>query len=81
MQQDKNNQEPKQEKFPPASTGNASNPSPQEDTAPAGNQLLDEKAEKYLREVAPIEDYPDEQEWEEANRIIEKEKEGKEDAS
>ena len=71
--QDKNN--PEQNAFPPAGTGNASNPSPQDDTAPAGNQLLDEKAEKYLREAAPIEDYPDEQEWEEANRIIEKEKE------
>jgi hypothetical protein len=63
------------EKFGPAETGNASNPSPHEGSAePEGSQLLNEKAEKYLREVAPIEDYPDEQDWEEANNTIEKNK-------
>ena len=63
-------------KFPPAPTGNASNPSPQpEGDVPEGShQLLDERAEKYLRESASIEDLPDEQDWEEANKIIEKEK-------
>jgi hypothetical protein len=61
-------------KFPPAPSGNASNPSPQQDVPAGNNQLLDEKAEKYLRESASIEDLPDEQDWEEANKIIEKEK-------
>jgi hypothetical protein len=61
-------------KFPPAPSGNASNPSPQQDGPAGSNQLLDERAEKYLRESASIEDLPDEQEWEEANKIIEDEK-------
>lgn len=47
-----------------ADTGNASNPS--QDTerfhAPPGSQLLNEKAEKYLREAGNIEDMPDAQE-------------------
>ena len=47
------------ENYPPAESGNASNPSPHPDTQPAGNQLLDARAEKYLREVASPEDYPD----------------------
>ena len=47
--------------MPPAQTGNASNPSPKEETQPAGNQLIDERGEKYLREVAGPEDYPDAQ--------------------
>ena len=42
--------------------------------APDGNQLIDKRGENYLREVACPEDYPDEQDWEEANKIIEKEK-------
>lgn len=44
--------------------GNASNPGPKEDElAPvAGNQLLDEKAEKYLKEAGNIEDMPDAEE-------------------
>lgn len=44
-----------------AGTGNASNPSPPDESlSPAqGSQLLNEKAEKYLREVASIEDLPD----------------------
>ena len=73
MQQDKN--KPDQSAFPPANIGNASNPAPNEDAiAPEGNQLIDKRGEKYLREVASPEDYPDEQDWEEANKIIEKEK-------
>ena len=68
-------QPPKQEAFPPANIGNASNPAPNEDVgAPNENQLIDKKGEKYLREVAAPEDYPDEQDWEEAAKIIEKEK-------
>ena len=77
MQDNTNNEAPKQEAFPPANIGNASNPAPNEDAgAPGGNQLIDEKGEKYLREVASPEDYPDEQDWEEANKTIEQEKAG-----
>lgn len=58
-----------------ASTGNASNPGPQnEETGPPGvNQLLDKKAEKYLREAGNIEDVPDAEEQQEADDIIKKE--------
>lgn len=76
MQQDKNNAE--QNAFPPANIGNASNPAPGDDSN-TGNQLIDKKGEKYLREVASPEDYPDEQDWEEANKIIEKENSGSEE--
>jgi hypothetical protein len=64
-------------KTPPAQTGNASNPSPNNaDMEPQeGNQLLGEKAEKYLREVASPEDYPDEEDWEEANKTLKEDKE------
>lgn len=74
MQQNNNNAH-KQDAFPPANTGNASNPSADDQTgAPSDNQLLDEKAEKYLREAAPIEDYPDDEDWQEAEKTIEEEK-------
>ena len=43
----------------PASTGNASNPSPDDQTKPVSDQLRDEKAEKYLREGGNIEDLPE----------------------
>ena len=44
-------------------TGNASNPSPHNDelTANTDAALLNERAEKYLREAANIEDLPDAQ--------------------
>lgn len=54
----------------PAESGNASNPSPRTDTGPAENQLLDERAEKYLREVANIEDVPDAQEQLDMDKTI-----------
>lgn len=65
----------KRGKLPPAETGNASNPSPHnEKMEPANNnQLLNEKAEKYLRESASIEDYPDAQDQSEADETIKKE--------
>ena len=54
---------------PPPQTGNASNPTPYDkSTEPAPNQLLDEKAEKYLRESASPEDYPDPQDELEAEK-------------
>lgn len=57
---------------PVAPTGNASNPTPyDEELNNAGNeQLLGKGAEKYLREVASIEDYPDPQEQKEAEDTL-----------
>ena len=62
------------ENFPPADTGNASNPSPHHDEAPTDKQLLNKRAEKYLREVANPEDYPDAQDEEEMDETIAEEK-------
>jgi hypothetical protein len=48
----------------PAATGNASNPSPEDQIKPVTDQLLNEKAENYLREGGNIEDIPDaEEDW------------------
>ena len=58
--------------WPPADYGNASNPSPHSDAdALAENQLLNDRAEKYLREVASIEDVPDAQDQQEMDEAIE----------
>lgn len=59
-----------------AATGNASNPSPQNDSLmpPDKSQWLDEKAEKYLREVANIEDEPDAQDQQDMDEILKEEK-------
>ena len=46
-------------------TGNASNPTPHHEPV-SNKQLLDEKAETYLRESGNIEDMPDAQEQQEA---------------
>lgn len=64
------------QRLPKADTGNASNPSPHnKDMEPAGNnQLLGEKAEKYLRESANIEDEPDAQDQKEAEEVFRREK-------
>jgi hypothetical protein len=64
------------QKLPTADTGNASNPSPHSgNMEPVNNdQLLDEKAEKYLRESANIEDEPDAHDQQEADDVIRKEK-------
>jgi hypothetical protein len=66
------NQPPEENRMPPAETGNASNPSPHNDAMEPENksQLIDERGEKYLREISSPEDYPDEQDWEDANKII-----------
>jgi hypothetical protein len=68
---------PEDNNLPSVNTGNASNPAPHDDSlAPSdGSQLLDEKAEKYLREVASIEDVPDAQDQEEMDKILKEEKE------
>jgi hypothetical protein len=63
-------------KLKKAGTGNASNPPAENDMDPQKNQLLDEKAETYLREGGNIEDMPDENDWNEANKTI-KNTEGK----
>jgi len=64
------------QKLPTPGSGNASNPSPRnKDLEPAtNNQLLDEKAEKYLRESANIEDEPDAQDQQEADEIFKQNK-------
>ena len=49
------------------SKGNASNPEVPSGAEPQHNQLLNEKAEKYLREAVNIEDMPDAQDEEEAD--------------
>lgn len=67
---------PENQKFPAADYGNASNPSPYDDALQLPeNQLLDKHAEKYLREVASIEDVPDAEDQQEMDEIIKKEKE------
>lgn len=59
-------------RMPPASYGNASNPSPHnEETEPVSdNQLFDKKAENYLRESASIEDVPDAEDQQEADETL-----------
>jgi hypothetical protein len=66
---------PANEKAPSVNTGNASNPAPDDDSLSSspGSQLLDEKAEKYLREVASIEDVPDAQDQQEMDETLRKE--------
>lgn len=72
MNQDKHHTAGNSEPLPPAETGNASNPAPHNsDLEPDNNnQLLDGRAEKYLREVASPEDYPDEEDWQDAEKIM-----------
>jgi hypothetical protein len=68
---------PADNKAPVVSTGNASNPAPDDDSLypSPGNQLLNERAEKYLREVASIEDMPDALDQKEMDEILKKEEE------
>ena len=62
---------PAEEHLPNAETGNASNPTPQDrGLEPQKNQLIDERGEKYLREVASPEDYPDPQEAADAEKEL-----------
>ena len=66
-------QEPNNQK-PAVNIGNASNPAPDPDGSQttSGNQILPQEAEKYLREVASVEDYPDAQDDQEMDREIKK---------
>ena len=50
-----------------ANTGNASNPLPTDLQTNNTNQLLDKKAEKYLRESGNVEDMPDAEDEQEMN--------------
>ena len=72
MQADKN-KTPEENTFRPADYGNASNPSPQPNTPTGENQLLDKGAEKYIREVANIEDVPDAQDQQDMDNLLEQE--------
>ena len=74
-EQNRNAPGPVNEKAPSVNTGNASNPAPDDDSLSSspGSQLLDEKAEKYLREVASIEDVPDAQDQQEMDETLRKE--------
>jgi len=60
-------------KMPEAGTGNASNPPLKDDAfePTSNNQLIDERGEKYLREVASMEDYPDAQDDQGIDKTIE----------
>ncbi|HYH14565.1 MAG TPA: hypothetical protein VD794_05070 [Flavisolibacter sp.] len=70
-----NSGQPEENKMPPAGTGNASNPPLKDDAfEPANqNQLIDERGEKYLREIASIEDYPDAQDDQDMDETINQE--------
>lgn len=74
MENEKDYKQPNPEgaKVPAANIGNASNPGPEDSSLQdsPGNQLLDEKAEKYLREVASIEDVPDAQDQQEMDETL-----------
>lgn len=62
---------------PKAQTGNASNPTADRDASPGGPEgLLDARADKYIREVAPIEDVPDDEDQQDMDETIRKAGEG-----
>lgn len=61
--------------------GHASNPLADKETEAGGPEgLLDKRADKYIREVAPIEDYPDDQDQQDMEQVVRQEREG-EDAA
>ena len=65
--------ENKEPKMPTADTGNASNSSPNNmEQGPKPDQLLDKKAETYLRESANIEDLPDAQDQQDMDESLER---------
>ena len=75
MLSDSRNNQAEENRMPPAGTGNASNPSPHNnDLEPQANQLIDKQGEKYLREIASIEDVPDAQDQQNMDDVIEEEK-------
>jgi hypothetical protein len=68
------NEKNNNQKLPAADTGNASNPSPHNKKMEpvSDEQLLNEKAEKYLRESSNIEEEPDAQDQADADEVIRK---------
>lgn len=72
------NKIPDDNKQPTTTPGNASNPPANgEDSGEQGSQLLDAKAEKYLRESGNIEDMPDEEDWQDADKTMDQENNAK----
>ncbi|HEY0057642.1 MAG TPA: hypothetical protein VGB56_00820 [Flavisolibacter sp.] len=66
---------------PSGPPGNAANPLADNGTAPNGPEgLLDQRADKYIREVAPIEDYPDDQDQQDMEQVIKEQAAGEEAA-
>lgn len=61
-----------EENEPRTNRGNASNPLPEnpENQPQVDEQLLSKKAGSYLREAGNIEDLPDAQDWEEADKTL-----------
>ncbi len=80
--QNENNEEGKRPLNPPnGPAGHASNPLADDEMVSGGPEgLLDERADKYIREVAPIEDYPDDQDMQDMNQVIEDEQGSDEEA-
>jgi hypothetical protein len=74
-EQNRNAEGPEDSPMPSVNTGNASNPAADDDSLhpSPGAQLLNEKAEKYLREVASIEDVPDAQDQKEMDETLREE--------
>jgi hypothetical protein len=73
--QENKDKNPDANKLPLAETGNASNPSPPKEESNGESQLLNKKAEKYLREVANIEDLPDAQDQQNMDETLKEENE------
>jgi hypothetical protein len=76
MQPDRNNSQPPEGSQPAVNIGNASNPSSDDlqNEPLSDNQILTAGAEKYLREVASVEDYPDANDDADMDKAIEDEK-------
>lgn len=70
-----NSEQPEENKPPTTSTGNASNPPLKDERFEPvqNNQLINERGEKYLRETASLEDYPDAQDDQDMNKAIKQE--------
>ena len=72
MERQKRDSRDFEQELPVADTGNASNPTPDDDKMipEESNQLLGKRAETYIRESANIEDLPDPQQELDADEVI-----------
>lgn len=72
MERQKRDSRDFEQELPVADTGNASNPTPDDDKKipEESNQLLGKRAETYIRESANIEDLPDPQQELDADEVI-----------